>query len=157
MARPRIPVSRRKPVRLPTIFRVTPNEELELKLIPHGHLQAMIEGRGDHDAFNTITFRVMVGACMTGLIVEEDLKHVEPLFKDALNGLIAIGDRFERLGKFGANGDEVRWIKEALNLTDELQTVTTRKQQAASYKTVERFVGGFAYTMNNLRNLKERM
>jgi ABC-type phosphate transport system auxiliary subunit len=67
-----------------------------------------------------------------------------------------MGERYTRLSKFGTSGDELIRIKAALNLTDDLQDVATKREQAEMYKQVEGFVGAFDFTMKNLRLLKER-
>jgi hypothetical protein len=148
--------SARRPVKLPAIFRHTPAQELDLKIIPHGHLQAVIDGRATENEFLTVVFRVMVGGSLTSFANEEGEKALESIYTNALNALIAIGERYERLKKFGCHGDEIRFIKEALNMTDDLQELTTRKQQTEMYQQVMAFVGSFSKTMVNLRALQEK-
>jgi hypothetical protein len=147
----------KRPVKLPAIFRHTPDQELSLKLIPHGHLQAVVDGRGTEEEFLTVTFRVMVGGSLTAFADEAGEKALEGVYVDALKALVSVGERYERLGKFGCNGDELKSLKDAINLTDDLQEVTTRRQQAEMYKQVMGFVGGFAFTMKNLRTLVGKM
>lgn len=156
MSRTRFFRSGKQPVRVPTLIRSSAGQELDLKLIPHGHLRAIVDGRGTEDEYLTVCFRVLVGARLAGLADEEGQKHLDEVFLTALKNLITVGERYERLGKFGCNGDELTSLQEALNLTDDLQAVTTRKQQAFMYRRVSEFVGGFTYTLNNLRLLKER-
>lgn len=157
MARTIIPHSVKRPVKLPAIFRHTPDQELSLKLIPHGHLQAIVDGRGTEEEFLTVAFRVMVGGSLTAFADEAGEKALEGVYVDALKALVSVGERYERLSKFGCNGDELKSLKDAINLTDDLQEVTTRRQQAEMYKQVMGFVGGFAFTMKNLRTLLGKM
>lgn len=154
MSRTIIPQSHRRPVKLPAIFRHTPDQELSLKLIPHGHLQAIVDGRGTEEEFLTVAFRVMVGGSLTAFADEEGERALEGTYVDAIKALVSVGERYEKLGKFGCNDDELKSLKEAINLTDDLQEVTTRRQQADMYKQVAGFVGGFAFTMKNLRKLQ---
>ena len=137
------------------LYRVTPDQELNLKLIPHGHLTALFEGRGGEEEYLTVAFRVLVGGSLTVLADTAGEKTLEKEFDPAVDALISVGERYERLGKFGLNGDELKSLKSALILTDDLQDVSTRKQQAQMYTQVQGFVGSFAYTMKNLRVLKE--
>jgi hypothetical protein len=154
MARTQFFQSRKKHVRDSILFRIRPDDELNLKLVPHGHLSAMAEGRGDEGAFNTVTFRTLVGAALLGFADDDDKKKLETeIFKPALASLISVGERYQRLGKFGLNGDELKSLKEALNLTDDLQAVTTRRQQLEMYTKVQNYVGGIDFTLNKLRAL----
>jgi hypothetical protein len=146
--------SRKKPVRQPILFRNTPDEEFNLKLIPHGQLQAMAEGRGDEETFLTVTFRVLVGAALTEFADEVGMQTMQSeVFIPALDSLISVGERYQRLGKFGVNGDELTQLKQALNLTDDLQTVSTRRQQLEMYQRVQQHVGGIEFTLKKLRQL----
>lgn len=156
MARTRFFRSGKKPVKVPTIIRHTPGQEVTLKLIPHAHLKAIADGRGGEEEFLTITFRTLVGASLTGFADDADQKHLEEIFQAATEALISMGERYTRLSKFGTSGDELIRIKAALNLTDDLQDVATKREQAEMYKQVEGFVGAFDFTMKNLRLLKER-
>ncbi|MDR5839294.1 hypothetical protein [Caballeronia sp. LZ034LL] len=157
MSRTRFFQSRKKFVQGSIMFRNTQNEELNLALVPHGHLQAIAEGRGTEDAYLTVCFRIMVGASLTAFADDVGKETLEKeVFLPASDSLIAVGERYQRLGKFGVNGDELKSLKEALNLTDDLQNVTTRRQQRDMYVQVQGFVGGFDFTLNNLRILRER-
>lgn len=146
--------SGKRPMRVPSIIRHSSKQELSLKLIPHTHLQSMVDGRGTEEEFLTIIFRVMVGGSLTAFADEAGEAALESVYTSAVSSLVAVGERYQRFGKFGCNGDELKSLKEALNLTDDLQAVTTRRQQAEMYKQVQGFVGGFDFTMNNLRILK---
>lgn len=145
----------KRPVKMPAIFRQSAAQELQLKIIPHAHLKAIIDGRGGVDEFLTLCFRIMVGGSLTSLADEEGEVTLEKEFDPGIEALLAIGTRYEKLGKIGVNGDELLAIKHALNLTDDLQEASTRKQQSEMYQQVSHFVGGFEYTMKNLRKLKE--
>lgn len=155
MAHTRFFHSRKQFVKIPDIVRHSQMQELDLKIIPHAHLQALVDGRGDTNEYLTVAFRVLVGASLTVLADSDGEKTLEQAFQPAIDALLSIGERYERLKKFGLNGDELMALKEALNLTDELQDVSTKKQQAQMYMQVKGFVGGFDYTMKNLRRLKE--
>lgn len=157
MARTQFFRSRKKPVRDSILFRVRRDDELNLQLVPHGHLTAMAEGRGDEEAYLTVVFRMLVGASLSVFADEVGKETLETrVFFPALGSAIAVGERYQRLGQFGLNGDELTRLKEALKLTDDLQTVTTRRQQLEMYQQVQGFVGGFEFTLNNLRILRTK-
>ncbi|WP_244832376.1 hypothetical protein [Caballeronia sp. TF1N1] len=154
MAKPRIFKSRKKPVKDSILLRIRKDQELDLQLVPHGHLHAMAEGRGDVSAFDTIVFRTLVGASLARLADDVGMRTMEAeVFMPALGSLISVGERYQRLGKFGLNGDELKSLKQALNLTDDLQAVSTRRQQLEMYQKVQNYVGGLEFTLQKLRHL----
>lgn len=158
MARPpRIPQSRKPVVRAPLLFRKPAHFELPQKAIPHGHLMAITAGRGDEEAFLTVCFRVLLGGSLTVCADEEGEKALEKEFDPAVTALITLGERIEKTGKVIATGDELTALRAALVLTDELQEIALRRQYNAMHKQVQGFVGGFAFTMKNLRRLKAMM
>lgn len=157
MPRPQFHQPRKKFVRQSILFRNTRDEETNLKLIPHAHLMALVAGRGDEEAYLTIVFRTMVGASLALFTDEAGKKTLEAeVFLPALDSLISVSERYLSLGKFGCNGDELGRLKDALNLTDDLQAASTRRQQLEMYEQVQGFVGGVQFTLNNLRLLKDR-
>jgi hypothetical protein len=157
MPRTRFFKSRKQPVRGSILFRNTMDAELNLALVPHGHLKAIAEERGGEEEFLTVAFRSMVGASLIVFADEAGKEALEKeVFLPALASLIAVGERYQRLGKFSFIGDELKSLKDALNLTDDLQKVTTRRQQREMYRQVQGFIGGFEFTLKNLRLLQER-
>lgn len=137
-------------------IRMAKDHELNLQLVPHGHLAAMADGRGDEDAYCTVVFRTLVGHSLVELADESGKEALLKVFLPALDSAIAVGERYKRLGKFGLNGDELTSLKAGLNLTDDLQAASTRREQLKMYQQVRDFVGGVEFTINNLRNLREQ-
>lgn len=155
MARPRIPVSRKKPVRLPMIMRGPQRDEIELKTVAHAHLMALATGRGDEEAFLTVCFRILVGGCLTSIASDKEGEEaLEKELDPAIIALVAVGARYEKLQRWGVNGDELTALRAGLVLTDELQDVATRRQMNEHYQQVGKFVGSLPYTMKNLRRLR---
>ncbi|WP_144106854.1 hypothetical protein [Paraburkholderia sp. BCC1886] len=154
MARPQFYQQQKKaPPKLPSIFRHSANDDLKLKLIPHQHLQAIFDRRGTKAEFASVAFRVIVGACLA--VYADDQETLDVVYKAAIDSLIAVGERYQRVETFGLNGDEMRQLKDALNLTDEVQELTTRRQQVDMYKAAYQFVGSFEGTMRNLRQVQQ--
>lgn len=144
-------------VRKSILFRNSHDEELDLKLLPHAHLMAITAGRGDDDAFCTLVFRILVGNSLTEFTDEEGRQQLQKeVFESALASLISVGERYQRTGKFGTSGEELGRLKDALNLTDQLQVATTRRQQLEMYQHVQGLVGSMQFTLNNLRKQKEK-
>jgi hypothetical protein len=154
MPRPRFFRGGKRPAPLPSIFRAPAGQEISLKTTPHAHLQAIAAGRGDEEAFLTVCFRILVGGSLTALADEEGEKALEKELDPAIIALVHIGARYERLRTFGVTGDELVALRAGLVLTDELHEAATRKQIDVMYAQVQKFVGGFAYTMKNLRRLR---
>jgi hypothetical protein len=154
MPRPQFFQSRKKFVRGSTLVRFNREAELNLQLVPHGQLAAMAEGRGDEETYLTVTFRILVGASLIEFADEAGMETLEEeVFIPALRSLISVGERYQRLGKFGLNGDELLSLKQALNLTDQLQIAATRKQLLEQSMKVQNHVGGIEFTLNKLRKL----
>jgi hypothetical protein len=157
MARTRFFQSRKAAVPKSTLFRHTAQQELSLQILPHAHLMALVEGRGEENEFLTVVFRVTAGSMLTVHADDEGRLILDVIFRNAINGLISVGDRYKKHGKFGFSGDDLKDIKEALCMSDELQKVCTRRQQLVVYQHTERFVGGFEFTLKNLKELQARI
>jgi hypothetical protein len=153
VTRQRFYQSRKPAPRLPSIIRHAKADELKLKLIPHQHLQAIIDGRGGKPEFASIAFRVVVGAALTEFA--DNREPLDEVFEAAIDSLILVGERYQRVTTFSTSGDELRSLKAALNLADDLQEVCTRRQQAEMYTTVAKFIGGFDLTLRNLYSMRK--
>lgn len=57
---------------------------------------------------------------------------------EGLEALLSIKDRNAKLAKWGASGSEFKAIGLALNLTDEMQSMTTRREQDNSLQAMLR-------------------
>lgn len=60
----------------------------------------------------------------------------------ALSAICEVGKRYKRTGKLGCTGDEFRAIGDGLNLADDPQEATTRREQREAYRWVYGQVGG---------------
>ena len=139
---------RRKPGRparetgaLPVIFRHSGGADIDLKLTPHAHLSKILAGEGDEECWHTIVFRLNCG----NAIANKSYAH-QPEAQDemerALAAICEVGKRYKRTGKLGCSGDEFRAIGAGLNLADDLQASTTRREQREAYRWVYSQVGG---------------
>jgi hypothetical protein len=124
-------------------------------MIPHQHLQAIVDGRGGKPEFASIAFRLVVGAALAEFV--DDSTPLDDVFRPAIDSLIQVGERYERLKKFGASGDELLKLKAGLNLADDLQDVCTSREQADIYTNVYQFIGDFDLTMRNLHGVKKNL
>ena len=67
----------------------------------------------------------------------------------SLDSMVVIKDRFKRLGKWGASGEEFFKIGEALNLVDDMQKQTTRREQEDSLNSMTRLNAMLLKEQNN--------
>ncbi|SPA44627.1 hypothetical protein [Cupriavidus taiwanensis] len=147
---------RRKPGRparetgaLPVMFRHAGSDDNKLKLIPHAHLSKILAGEGDSECWHALVFRLNC-ACA---IANKSFAHqpeVQDEMERALAAMVEIGKRFKRTGKLGCTGDEFRVVGAALNLADEIQDATSRREQRDAYKFVYAQVGGNDEAINVL-------
>ncbi len=139
---------RRKPGRparetgaLPSIIRHSASAETDLKLIPHSMLAKLLAGEGNAECWHTIVFRLNCA----NAIANKSFAHqpeVQDQMEQALAAICEVGKRFKRGGKWGCTGDEFKLIGAGLNLSDELQQETTRREQRDAYNWVFSQVGG---------------
>ena len=128
---------RPKPVRaLPKIFRHDKESEVALQLIPHQELEKFKTGEADEYTWNTVCFRLNWGYVMSG--DHFDSAEARELMEKSLAAIKSVKDRHDRTSKWGTTGEEFNIIGQALNLTDDMQLNTTRRQQDESLNTLLR-------------------
>jgi hypothetical protein len=121
---------------LPKIFRHDKESEVALQLIPHQELEKFKTGEADEYTWNTVCFRLNWGYVMSG--DHFDSVEARELMEQSLAAIKSVKDRHERTGKWGTTGEEFNIIGQALNLTDDMQLNTTRRQQDESLNTLLR-------------------
>lgn len=125
--KPRHHQTRRPPAALPSIYRQPAAELTMRKLTPHAHLDNLRDGVADRETWNTLKYRINEGASLASRHHTDNVE-LRAAMAAAVEALCSIGKRYLDLGKFGCSGDEFRAIGRALDLTDELQNVTTTRQ-----------------------------
>lgn len=139
MGRNAKPKKKYKPKRvfgLPKVFRHDQSADLSLQLIPHQELEKFKTGDADEFTWNTVCFRLNWGYVMSG--DHFDSEEARALMESSLAAIKAVNDRHQRTGRWGTTGEEFNIIGQALNLTDEMQMATTRRQQDESLSTLLR-------------------
>lgn len=117
---------------LPSLFRFSRNAELSLQLIPHSELEKLRDGTATEESWHTLAFRINVGAMLAAMYFQ----HVEPEMTSAVQAVADVGKRFVSIGRLGMTGDEFRAIGTGLNLTDDMQMATTKRQQYLATRAV---------------------
>jgi hypothetical protein len=130
---------------LPKIFRHNKESDIALQLVPHQELEKFKTGEADPVTWNTVCFRLNWGYVMSG--DHFDSVEARELMEQSLKAIRSVKDRHDRTSKWGTTGEEFNIIGQALNLTDEMQMNTTRRQQEDSLNTLLR--------LNELRNRGE--
>lgn len=122
------------PGQLPPNIRHSEEADLLLKMVPHDELDKFRNGTADQYTVNTLAFRLNWGYVMAGefFATPEARKAME----DGLEAIRGVKDRLERTGKYGASQPEFQAIGVALGLTDEMQKMSTRKEQRDALRAV---------------------
>ena len=138
---------RPRPAILPKVFRFGQREENLLMMVPHQELERLRDGTADESTWHTITMRLDWG-CFLSI---DHFKNIEvnDVIRDALDSMVVIKDRFKRLGKWGSSGEEFFKIGEALNLVDDMQKQTTRREQEDSLNSMTRLNAMLLKEQNN--------
>jgi hypothetical protein len=120
------------PKTLPLTIRHNAESERALQLAPHSELMKLREGYGDIESWHTIVARLNIGLVAANAAGKEDqAKDI----RIGLDAMLKVQARFDKSGKWGLSGSDLREIGDALVLTDNLQLSLTRKQfaQAIDY------------------------
>ena len=115
------------PRTIPLTIRHNAESETALQLAPHSELMKLREGYGDIESWHTIVARLNIGLVAANAAGKEDqAKDI----RIGLDAMLKVQARFDKSGKWGLSGSDLREIGDALVLTDNLQLSLTRKQFA---------------------------
>lgn len=122
----------RRDIGLPMTIRHNADADFQMQLMPHAELLKLREGLGDEATWHTIVCRLNVGSV---LAFQNELPEIHILMRKALDCMIAIRDRFQRVKKWGISGEELKIIGDSVTIVDDLQLQLTRRQfsQALNY------------------------
>ena len=120
------------PRTIPLTIRHSEETETALQLAPHAELMKLREGYGDEFSWNTIVARLNIG------LVAANADNKPDIAKDiriGLDAMLKVQTRYDKTGKWGLSGSDLREVGDGLVLTDNLQLSLTRKQfaQAIDY------------------------
>lgn len=125
---------RPNPAGIPLAIRHDKASEIALQLVPHSELEKLREGTADESTFHTLACRLNWGYVMSGEVFDSVLVRLS--MEQALNALQSIKDRHQRIGKWGASGEELKHMGDGLNFTDEMQKAATRREQLECLRIV---------------------
>ncbi|CAB5224454.1 hypothetical protein UFOVP393_83 [uncultured Caudovirales phage] len=115
------------PGEMPTTIRHSDESDTLLQMVPHVELDKFREGNADAYTVNTLAFRLGWGYVMAGEYF--DTPEARKTMEDGLGAIRGVKERFGRTKKYGASQPEFQAIGVALSLTDEMQKMTTRREQ----------------------------
>lgn len=122
--------------RLPVCYRFSGKTETALQLVPHVELSKILDGTATEAAWYTLGFRINVGQLAAALYFSENAE-LRDAMDAAVTAITDVGKRFRARGRLGVTGDEFRAIGRALNLTDEIQRMCTRRELLEATLAVE--------------------
>ena len=116
-------------------FRFNAEGDLWLKMHPHAALEALRDGTASAQHMDTLVLRIMWGARMVEdhLVDADDARSV---IARGVSAVTSVTDRYARLEKFGATGEEFGHLGDALNVIDDMQNVLTRREMESSLHAV---------------------
>lgn len=120
------------PRTIPLTIRHNAESETALQLAPHAELMKLREGYGDVESWHTIVARLNIGLVAANAAGKEDqAKDI----RIGLDAMLKVQARFDKSGKWGLSGSDLKQVGDGLILTDNLQLSLTRKQfaQAIDY------------------------
>ena len=121
------------PRTIPLTIRHNAESETALQLAPHSELMKLREGYGDIESWHTIVARLNIGLVAANAAGKEDqAKDI----RIGLDAMLKVQARYDKTGKWGLSGSDLREIGDALVLTDNLQLSLTRKQFAKAINYV---------------------
>jgi hypothetical protein len=141
MAKNKRPRKRYKPrhpdgLQLPVTIRFSPKAEMDLQMIPHQELEAVMRGEGTEYSLGAINFRINSGYVLAGETFADP--QLRSSMETALGGVHAMIARWKKTGKVGCTGEEFRAIGAGLTLCDEMQLVSTRRELLHATNVVDR-------------------
>lgn len=113
-----------KPCHLPSIFGMSKKMSTDLRLPAHLFLEAFRTGHGTEEAAHSLAACMNIGARLSAYQSEE----VQEAMSAALDACQAMMDRGNSTGKWGLSGDELKALGEGVNLTNEMQDASMRRQ-----------------------------
>jgi hypothetical protein len=133
-SKPRKKRTRRATPAIPVLIATDPEQNRNLKLIPHQELAEIREGRGTETSWHTVTARLNFGSVLA--MRHEFSEDPKPVMRAALDAVRALKARHESSGRYVLTGDELRAIGAGLTMTDDLQDATTRRQHRDALRIV---------------------
>ncbi|VVE46782.1 hypothetical protein [Pandoraea terrigena] len=135
--------------RIPVILCHNGAAECQLMLVPHEELEKLRTGSATEESWHTLAFRINVGQALAVAYFTPDVREA---LSDAAIAVSEVGKRYLADKRLGVTGDQFRAIARGLTITDDLQKITTRREQLAAHEfaltTAQRVPAGEVFTCN---------
>ena len=122
------------PGQMPPNIRHSDEADQMLQLVPHEELEKFRNGTADKYTVNTLAFRLNWGYVMAGEYF--DTPEAREAMIKGLDAIKSVTARVSRTGQYGASQLEFQAMGVALGLTDEMQKMSTRREQRDSLRAV---------------------
>lgn len=109
---------------LTSLYRQSAEVDTLLQLLPHSDLDKLRDGTADESTWQLLARRLNWGYVMAS----EYAPALVPILRCGLDAILSIKHRFERTGRWGCAQTEFEALGDSLNITDDLQRNTTRKE-----------------------------
>lgn len=120
---------------VPSLFATSPSRSTWIKLAPHTRLDSIAEGIGTKFDLEVLKGRINVGYVLVTQLFSE--LEAAAVMLTGLDVIRAIEARDEKYPRF-VDLEECQLLGDALNLADEVQDATTRKEQATALQLVHK-------------------
>ncbi|SUA78280.1 hypothetical protein [Pandoraea pnomenusa] len=117
--------------RIPIILRHNSAAECQLMLVPHEELEKLRTGMATEESWHTLAFRINVGQALAVAYFTPDVREA---LSEAAIAVSEVGKRYMTENRLGVTGDQFRAIARGLTLTDDLQKITTRREQLEAHQ-----------------------
>ena len=113
-------------------IRFNAEDERNLQIFAHAEFLKLKEGVSTDETWHVIVCRLNIGMVLA-------MSHFEAAahsLRQGLDAMVSVKDRYARVSKWGISDSESQYVGQALNLTDEMQKQSTRRELRNSIKTV---------------------
>lgn len=110
---------------LPVVFRQPPQHDRFLKAIPHAEFQKMEKGTANEHSYANLVVRLNQGLVGAQKFFNEEAVKV---MDEALNSVVEVRNNWNETKKWEMTKEQAINILAGLNLTDEIQDATSRRE-----------------------------
>lgn len=123
---------RQKIVGMPVTIRFSNDDSNTLKNLPHADLFKLRNQINDESAIHCIIVRLNQASVLVNGLFADGAE----IIAEGLRGIAEVKRRYELMGRVGMSDNEYESIRVALNLADQIQDKTTRREQRDALKYV---------------------
>jgi len=107
------------------LMRFSEEDERQFQLAPHVQLTSLMHGNGDSYAWDTLELRLKWAR---NLAEKKALPEVVAELDKGFSSLLEVHNRYSLIARYGVSGAEATSLGDSLNLADELQVASTKRE-----------------------------